>query len=85
VFVNCTADVGLLDWETATASVVAPIPEAAPVEDLSGNRTPVSPSPRPLLQTAQIANATSVLTEATAATNMVLFVSLLSVLLSSSR
>jgi len=72
---NQEADADMLDWETATASVVAPIPETAPVEDLSGNRTPVSPNPMPYLQTTQTTSEPIAGAEAIPATNMVLFVS----------
>lgn len=59
-----------LDWEKTTASIVAPFPETSLLEDVIVNRRPIS-------QNAHNTDELSV-SEVTAATNMVLFVSTIS-------
>lgn len=69
------ADTRLLDWESATLSIVAPISDAPPLENLSAVKTPVTPSPRLSLDTAKTTNEPSQCVEEPTAHNMVLFVS----------
>jgi hypothetical protein len=69
------ADTRLLDWESATLSVVAPISDAPPLENLSAVKTPVTPNPRLSLDTAKTTNEPSQCAEEPTAHNMVLFVS----------
>src|SRR5450756_2553503 len=40
------ADTSMLDWETATATIVAPSSDVLPPENLPAIKTPDTPSPR---------------------------------------
>lgn len=69
------ADECMLDWKTATASIVAPIPDTTPIEYLPAIKTPVTPSPRPYLDTTKTTIEPSKSVEEPTDHNMVLFVS----------
>ena len=69
------ANTCLLDWETATLSIVAPISDAPPLENLSAVKTPTTPNPRLSLDTTKTTNGLSQCAEEPTAHNMVLFVS----------
>jgi hypothetical protein len=69
------ANTCLLDWETATLSIVAPISDAPPLENLSAVKTPTTPNPKLSLDTTKTTNGLSQCAEEPTAHNMVLFVS----------
>ncbi|KAE9376667.1 hypothetical protein N431DRAFT_331075 [Stipitochalara longipes BDJ] len=62
------------DWEAATASVVAAMPEAAPIEDLAAIQTPATPNSKLYMDTAKTTREPSEPAETTSINNnMVLF------------